>query len=266
MLLEINNLHKNFGKFHALRGISLAVREGEIVSVLGPSGCGKSTLLQMVAGIDQPDQGEIIIGGKTVATSRMMIAPEHRDVNMVFQDYALWPHMSVFDNIRYGLRRRKVNMDIQRGKVRELVKMLRLDGLEDRLPPQLSGGQQQRVAIARALATEPKLLLMDEPLSNLDMRLRIDMRTEMGYLFKRLGVTVLHVTHDPHEAFLSSPDRLLIMRHGQIDRWTLRSVVTPSRQRNGPPLSWGQRTSCKRRCKERPMANGLQPSQVSESC
>lgn len=123
-------------------------------------------------------------------------------------------------------------MDIQRGKVRELVKMLRLDGLEDRLPPQLSGGQQQRVAIARALATEPKLLLMDEPLSNLDMRLRIDMRTEMGYLFKRLGVTVLHVTHDPHEAF-SLADRLLIMRSGQIDQ-----LDTPQRCYAEPATKW----------------------------
>lgn len=232
MLLNVDHLHKSFGHFHALRGVSFGVREGEVVSVLGPSGCGKSTLLQLVAGMQAPDQGEIQIGGDVVATAKRQVAPEKRGINMVFQDYALWPHMTVLDNIRYGLKRRKLAADLQKRRVQALLEMLRLPGLEHRLPPQLSGGQQQRVAIARALATEPKLLLMDEPLSNLDMRLRIDMRTEMGYLFRRLGITVLHVTHDPGEAFALA-DRLLIMRAGQIDQFD-----TPQNCYSQPATRW----------------------------
>ncbi|MCQ4087309.1 ABC transporter ATP-binding protein [Saccharibacillus sp. JS10] len=218
LLLDIKNVQKHYGKFQALKGVSLDLREGEIISVLGPSGCGKSTLLQLVAGLAKPDGGEIVLSGQRIASASSMVPPEKRGVNMVFQDYALWPHMSVFDNIAYGLKQKKMNRGAIRDKVGEAVDLLRLNGLEDRLPPQLSGGQQQRVAIARAIVTEPRLMLLDEPLSNLDMRLRIEMRTEMAVLFRRLGISVFHVTHDPEEAFAMA-DRLLIMREGEVDQF-----------------------------------------------
>ena len=218
LLLDIRDVKKHYGKFQALKGVSLDLREGEIISVLGPSGCGKSTLLQLVAGLAKPDGGEILLSGRRIASASGMVPPEKRGVNMVFQDYALWPHMSVFDNIAYGLKQKKMDRAAIRAKVEEALDLLRLNGLQDRLPPQLSGGQQQRVAIARAIVTEPRLMLLDEPLSNLDMRLRIEMRTEMAVLFRRLGISVFHVTHDPEEAFAMA-DRLLIMREGAIDQF-----------------------------------------------
>lgn len=231
-LLSVRSLSRNYGNFQALKGISFDMRPGEIISVLGPSGCGKSTLLQLVAGLLQPDGGELLLNGAVIGSSRTMLAPEKRGVNMVFQDYALWPHLSVFDNIAYGLRRQKMSRpDIDR-TVGELLEMLRLGGLEKRLPPELSGGQQQRVAIARALATRPQLLLLDEPLSNLDMRLRVEMRTEMAELFRKLGTSVFHVTHDPEEAFAMA-DRLLIMRAGRIDQ-----IGTPEECYRRPASKW----------------------------
>jgi ABC-type Fe3+/spermidine/putrescine transport system ATPase subunit len=217
-ILEVERLGKSYGGSHiALRDINFSVKQGEIISVLGPSGCGKSTLLQLIAGLQQPDEGEIRLRGTTVATVSRLVPPEKRGINMVFQDYALWPHMTIYDNIAYGLRRKKLPAASIREQIAELVALLHLEGLEDRLPPQLSGGQQQRVAIARALATKPDLLLLDEPLSNLDMRLRIEMRSEMAYLFRQLGTTVFHVTHDPDEAFAMA-DRLMIMRAGAVDQ------------------------------------------------
>ncbi|MBB6674381.1 ABC transporter ATP-binding protein [Cohnella nanjingensis] len=216
-ILEVERLGKSYGGQTALREVSFAVHPGEIISVLGPSGCGKSTLLQLIAGLAQPDAGEIRLRGATVASVSRLVPPEKRRINMVFQDYALWPHMNVYENIAYGLRRQRTPNAAIQAKIGELVQLLRLQGLEERLPPQLSGGQQQRVAIARALATQPDLLLLDEPLSNLDMRLRIEMRTEMAYLFRQLGTTVFHVTHDPDEAFAMA-DRLVIMRTGAIDQ------------------------------------------------
>lgn len=229
-LLEIRGLTKSYGSFHALNKVSFEMREGEIISVLGPSGCGKSTLLQLVAGLASPDGGEISLRGETIASVNTMVPPEKRNVNMVFQDYALWPHMNVFDNIAYGLR--KMTRSEKQARVTELLKLLHLEGLEQRLPPQLSGGQQQRVAIARTLATRPRLLLLDEPLSNLDMRLRIEMRTEMAYLFRQLGTSVFHVTHDPEEAF-SMADRLLILRSGAIDQ-----MGTPEECFSRPASPW----------------------------
>ncbi|TYP78110.1 ABC transporter ATP-binding protein [Paenibacillus methanolicus] len=216
-ILEAVGLGKRYGKQAALQGVGFEVYAGEIISVLGPSGCGKSTLLQLIAGLAQPDEGELRMRGAVIANASRSVPPEKRGMNMVFQDYALWPHMTVFDNIAYGLRRQKKAEAAIRAEIAELVRLLHLQGLEDRLPPQLSGGQQQRVAIARALATKPDLLLLDEPLSNLDMRLRIEMRAEMAYLFRRLGTTVFHVTHDPDEAF-SMADRIIIMRAGGIDQ------------------------------------------------
>lgn len=216
-ILEVRELRKSYGAQAVLRGIGFSVAGGEIISVLGPSGCGKSTLLQLIAGLQQPDGGEIRLRGNAVSSPSMLVPPEKRRMNMVFQDYALWPHMSVYENVAYGLKRKKTTAPAIRDKVGELLSLLRLDGFGERLPAQLSGGQQQRVAIARALATEPDLLLLDEPLSNLDMKLRIEMRTEMAYLFRKLGTTVFHVTHDPEEAFAMA-DRLIIMRNGAIDQ------------------------------------------------
>lgn len=216
-LLRVSNLQKSYGSYRALRGISFDMSKGEIISVLGPSGCGKSTLLSLVAGLAQPDEGSIHLNGEMIASRNMLLPPEKRGINMVFQDYALWPHMNVADNIGYGLKRMKLDHGESNSRTQELLSLLRLEGLEKRLPPQLSGGQQQRVAIARALATRPQLMLLDEPLSNLDMRLRVEMRTEMAYLFRRLGISVFHVTHDPEEAF-SMADRLLIMREGAVDQ------------------------------------------------
>lgn len=216
-ILEVRGVEKSFAGYKALQDVHFTVASGEIISVLGPSGCGKSTLLQLIAGLQQPDKGEILLRGERVASAATLLPPEKRNINMVFQDYALWPHMTVFDNIAYGLRRKKTPAGAMKEKVAELVHLLHLTGLEDRLPPQLSGGQQQRVAIARSLATQPDLILLDEPLSNLDMRLRVEMRTEMAYLFRRLGTTVFHVTHDPDEAFAMA-DRLIIMRAGAIDQ------------------------------------------------
>ncbi|MEK0313799.1 ABC transporter ATP-binding protein [Cohnella sp. 56] len=216
-ILEIRQLHKSYAGQPALRGIDFSVSRGQIISVLGPSGCGKSTLLQLIAGLQQPDGGEIRLRGEAVSTATRLVPPEKRGINMVFQDYALWPHMNVFENIAYGLKRKRTSAADIRTKVEELLRLLHLTPLADRLPAQLSGGQQQRVAMARALATQPDLLLLDEPMSNLDMRLRIEMRTELSYLLRRLGTTVFHVTHDPEEAFAMA-DRLVIMRSGGIDQ------------------------------------------------
>lgn len=216
-ILEIRQLHKSYGGQPALRGIDFSVSRGQIISVLGPSGCGKSTLLQLIAGLQQPDGGEVRLRGEAVSTASKLVPPEKRGINMVFQDYALWPHMSVYDNISYGLKRKKAASADIRAKVEELLRLLHLEPFQGRLPAQLSGGQQQRVAIARALATQPDLLLLDEPMSNLDMRLRIEMRTELSYLLRKLGTTVFHVTHDPEEAFAMA-DRLVIMRSGGIDQ------------------------------------------------
>ncbi|OMF87601.1 ABC transporter ATP-binding protein [Paenibacillus sp. FSL R7-0273] len=216
-LLEIRNLQKSYGGFQALGGINLELQEGEIISVLGPSGCGKSTLLQLVAGLSQPDGGEILLHGQAIASASRMTPPEKRGINMVFQDYALWPHMNVYDNVAYGLKQKRLSAQAIKQKVEEAMTLLQLEGFERRLPPQLSGGQQQRVAIARALVTEPRLMLLDEPLSNLDMRLRVEMRTEMSVLFRRLKMSVFHVTHDPEEAFAMA-DKLLLMRSGAVDQ------------------------------------------------
>ncbi|WNS46681.1 ABC transporter ATP-binding protein [Paenibacillus sp. MMS20-IR301] len=217
-LLEISNLQKSYGDYQALSSLNLAMQEGEIISVLGPSGCGKSTLLQLVAGLSRPDGGEIRLHGKSIATASKMLPPEKRGINMVFQDYALWPHMNVFDNVAYGLKEKRLPAQQIKDKVAGALALLQLEGFERRLPPQLSGGQQQRVAIARALVTEPRLMLLDEPLSNLDMRLRVEMRTEMSVLFRRLKMSVFHVTHDPEEAFAMA-DKLLLMRSGAIDQF-----------------------------------------------
>ena len=216
-ILEIDNVKKKYGKTQVLNGISLKVEEGEIISVLGPSGCGKSTLLRIIAGILPLDGGSVRIRGQEVSGPHHNLPAEKRGINMVFQDFALWPHMKVEDNITYGLKIQKVDREETKRRVDEIVSLLHLDGLLNRYPAELSGGQQQRVAIARALVTKPSIVLLDEPLCNLDVQLRIEMRTEMSYLFHKLKTTVFHVTHDPSEAFAMA-DRIIIMNGGKIDQ------------------------------------------------
>ena len=216
-ILEIENIKKKYGKTQVLNGISLKVEEGEIISVLGPSGCGKSTLLRIIAGILPLDEGVVRIRGQEVSGAHHSLPPEKRGINMVFQDFALWPHMKVEDNITYGLKIQKIAKEECRRRVDEMVGLLHLGGLLNRYPAELSGGQQQRVAIARALVTKPSIVLLDEPLCNLDIQLRIEMRTEMSYLFHKLKTTVFHVTHDPSEAFAMA-DRIIIMNRGKIDQ------------------------------------------------
>ncbi|MGH7929857.1 MAG: ABC transporter ATP-binding protein, partial [Candidatus Binatia bacterium] len=199
--------------------IDLEVREGEFCVLLGPSGCGKTTTLRCVAGLERPDGGEIEIGGKLVnAPARKVFqAAEKRELGMVFQSYAIWPHMNVFQNVAFPLtqgRKRYTKTQVMEN-VRNALKRVQLDGLEERPATDLSGGQQQRVAMARAMVTEPKILLMDEPLSNLDARLREQMRVELKKITKSIGVTTLYVTHDQAEA-LSLGDKVCVMNHGEI--------------------------------------------------
>ena len=231
-LLRIQGLKKRFGKTEVLKGVDFSVHPREIISVLGPSGCGKSTLLNIIAGLLAPDEGSVEVNGEVLSKPGYVLQPERRRMNMVFQDFALWPHLTAYENIVYGLRRRgwagflrtKKGGETRRhseteikAKAEELLELLHLQGYERRYPAELSGGQQQRVAIARALITEPEILLMDEPLCNLDVQLRVEMRTEMAFLFRRLGTTVFHVTHDPSEAFAMA-DRIIVMNQGRIDQ------------------------------------------------
>lgn len=216
-ILELRNVSKSYGKQKVLHPLSFCLKRGERICILGPSGCGKSTLLQIVAGLVRADGGEVEMEGRLVERDRTFVPPEKRPVNMVFQDYALWPHMSVRQNVEYGMKRRKMPPEAMRDRLERLQALLRLEGLLERLPAELSGGQQQRVGIARALATEPAILLMDEPLSNLDVKLRTDMRNELARLLGELSIAALYVTHDMMEAFTIA-DRILVLRDGQIDQ------------------------------------------------
>lgn len=215
--MELKDVKKNYGKKEILKGINLTVQEGEIISVLGPSGCGKSTLLNIIAGILPLNEGQVFVRGKEMSSPHKVVPIEQRDMNMVFQDFALWPHMKARDNIIYGLKVRKTDKAQMQEKLHEVETLLHLEGLLDQYPAELSGGQQQRVAIARALITNPSIILLDEPLCNLDVQLRIEMRTEMAQLFRQLKTTVFHVTHDPSEAFAMA-DRIIVMNKGVIDQ------------------------------------------------
>ena len=222
-MIRIKELRKSFlarhGTVRALQGIDLEIAEGEFCVLLGPSGCGKTTTLRCVAGLERPESGEIEIGGVTVSSPEagIYVATEKRDIGMVFQSYAIWPHMSVFQNVAFPLTdgHRRVARTLVQEKVRQALRLVRLDGLGDRPATDLSGGQQQRVAMARALVTEPKILLMDEPLSNLDARLREEMRVELKKITRSISVTTLYVTHDQAEA-LSLGDRVCVMNEGEI--------------------------------------------------
>jgi sn-glycerol 3-phosphate transport system ATP-binding protein len=207
--LEIHGLRKSFGSTQVLRQIDLSLIDGEMLVIVGASGCGKSTLLRLVAGLETPTEGRITIGGRDVTT----LDPSERDIAMVFQNYALYPHMSVFDNMAYGLRIRGLSRGEITRKVEEAAALLGLEALLARKPRQLSGGQRQRVAMGRAIVRDPKLFLFDEPLSNLDAKLRVQMRAEIRKLQRRLGVTSLYVTHDQVEA-MTLGDRLLILHEG----------------------------------------------------
>jgi sn-glycerol 3-phosphate transport system ATP-binding protein len=208
--LTLSSVRKSFGQTPVLHGIDLDVADGEMIVVVGASGCGKSTLLRIVAGLETPTSGSVRIDNRDVTA----LEPADRDIAMVFQNYALYPHMSVFDNMAYGLRIRRLPMAEIRRRVAEAAEMLEIGSLLDRKPRQLSGGQRQRVAMGRAIVREPKLFLFDEPLSNLDAKLRVQMRAEIRRLQKRLGVTSLFVTHDQVEA-MTLGDRLVVMNKGR---------------------------------------------------
>jgi ABC-type Fe3+/spermidine/putrescine transport system ATPase subunit len=212
--IEIRDLSKNFREVKALQGVSLLVESGEFVSFLGPSGCGKTTLLRIIAGLEIPTSGKIIIAGKDVERA----PPYARNIGLVFQNYALFPHKTVADNIGFGLRHRAALKAEQRKQgISEALALVRLGDYGNRKPSELSGGQQQRVALARAIVTRPEVLLLDEPLSNLDAKLREDMRFELKELHRTLGMTFVYVTHDRAEA-LSMSDRLVVMRDGRVDQ------------------------------------------------
>ena len=211
--LELRRLRKNFGPVEVVPGVDLDVAEHEFVVLVGPSGCGKSTILRMIAGLEEPTSGDIVIDG-TVVTQR---EPKDRDIAMVFQDYALYPHMTVAENMAFALRYRHVKRTDIRRRVIDVARMLEIEPLLQRTPRQLSGGQRQRVAMGRAIVRDPKLFLFDEPLSNLDAKLRVQMRTELRKLRLAVPTTTIYVTHDQVEA-MTLADRIVILNHGRIEQ------------------------------------------------
>ena len=213
--IRLSNLVKRFDRTEAVAGMSLTVESGQAVALLGPSGCGKTTTLKCIAGLEDPTAGEIHIGGQLVAGKNVSLPPEKRDIGMVFQSYALWPHMTVFGNVAYPLEVRGFARAEVRAKVQATLELVGLSGFDQRLPAQLSGGQQQRVAVARGIVARPKILLFDEPLSNLDAKLRAHMRGELKAILSQLGVTAVYVTHDRTEA-MAICDRIVLMNEGQI--------------------------------------------------
>lgn len=217
--IEVEDLVAHYGEVLAVKGISFRVGRGEHLTLLGPSGCGKTTTLRCIAGLETPTSGEIRIDGQVVFSSRKRInlPPEQRHLSMVFQSYAIWPHMSVFENVAYGLKLRKLPREQIERRVAEVLRMVRMEEFALRDASQLSGGQQQRIALARSLAFPPKALLMDEPLSNLDARLRAQMRGELQELQRQLNLTTIYVTHDQEEA-LALSHRIIVMRDGGIEQ------------------------------------------------
>ncbi|APV51880.1 ABC transporter ATP-binding protein [Betaproteobacteria bacterium GR16-43] len=222
--LELRDIRKEFGSFAALKGVSLAVHPGELICFLGPSGCGKTTLLRIVAGLETQSSGTVIQAGKDISR----LPPMKRDYGIVFQSYALFPNLSIAENVAYGLVNRKVPRAERDARVKELLALVGLPDSGAKFPSQLSGGQQQRIAIARAIATSPGLLLLDEPLSALDARVRVRLRGEIRALQQRLGITTILVTHDQEEA-LSMADRIVVMKEGEIEQ-----IGTPSEVYRSP--------------------------------
>jgi ABC-type Fe3+/spermidine/putrescine transport system ATPase subunit len=211
--VELRGVTKRFDDVVAVDSIELAVRHGEFLSLLGPSGCGKTTTLRLIAGFDRPDEGQILIAGEDV----VRLPPYRRAVNTVFQSYALFPHLNVLDNVAYGLKQRGLARGARRARAREALELVRLRELEARKPKQLSGGQQQRVALARALVMEPKVLLLDEPLGALDLKVRKQLQIELKRIQETVGITFVYVTHDQEEA-LAMSDRVAVMNEGRIEQ------------------------------------------------
>ena len=214
--VTLQALTKRYGDVAAVEDLALEVRPGELVALLGPSGCGKTTTLRLVAGFLKPEAGEIWVGERCLSSPAAVVPPERRRMAMIFQSYALWPHMTVAQNVAYGLRFKREMARAERARrVREMLAVVQLAGYEGRYPGELSGGQQQRVAVARALVVEPEILLLDEPLSNLDANLREEMRFEIRRLHEAFGITTLYVTHDQAEAMVIS-DRIAVLQHGRV--------------------------------------------------
>jgi ABC-type Fe3+/spermidine/putrescine transport system ATPase subunit len=215
--LALKNLGRKFGSFEAVKDLNLDIAQGEFVSLLGPSGCGKTTTLRMIAGFIDPTAGTIELDGKTLSAPSGSLPPEKRGMSMIFQSYAIWPNMTVFENVAFGLKLRKVtSADIKR-QVQAMLEVVRMGELADRYPSELSGGQQQRVALARAIVIKPAVLLLDEPLSNLDANLREEMRFEIRRMHDEFRITTVYVTHDQSEAMVTS-DRIAVMNKGRIEQ------------------------------------------------
>ena len=228
VVLELKDITKSFGETEVLKGISLSIEEGEFVTFLGSSGCGKTTILRIIAGLEYPDGGHVLIEGKDMEN----LGPEKRNVNMVFQNYALFPHMNVEQNIGYGLKIKGVAKEEIRRRVKEMLKLVQLEGFENRKPSAMSGGQRQRVAIARALINNPKVLLLDEPLGALDLQLRRQMQIELKHLQKELGITFIYITHDQEEA-INMSDRIVVLNGGYIEQ-----VGTPAEIYDEPKTAY----------------------------
>lgn len=215
IFIECYHLEKAYQNQAALRGVDLQVKEGEILALVGPSGCGKTTTLRLIAGFERPDRGEVWMEGKPLSRQDVFIPPEKRNIGVVFQDYALFPHLSVFENVAFGLR--KQSHSILRQRVEAMLELVGLSGMGGRMPHELSGGERQRVALARALAPQPKVLLLDEPFSSLDLDLRLKLREEVRSLLKQIRLTAVFVTHDQEEALFMG-DRLAVMNRGMVQQ------------------------------------------------
>lgn len=213
VILQLEELRKSFDGTEVLKEIDLDIHRGEFITLLGSSGCGKTTTLRMIAGLEQPDAGRILLEGQDITN----LEPNKRNVNTVFQNYALFPHMTVAENVGYGLKIRKVPREEIRRRVEEMLRLVQLDGYGKRMPDQLSGGQRQRVAIARAVVNEPKVLLLDEPLGALDLKLRRQMQLELKHIQQQLGITFIYITHDQEEA-INMSDRIAVMNQGVLEQ------------------------------------------------
>ncbi|AOB32221.1 ABC transporter [Bordetella sp. H567] len=215
--LELDGLTKRYGSLTVIKDVNLSVDKGKLVCLLGPSGCGKTTTLRLIAGFGKADGGEIRVGGRTISSAESTVPPEARNMSMIFQSYALWPHMTVFQNVAYGLKLRRLPAQDLASRVRTILASTQLGALEDRYPGELSGGQQQRVSLARALVIKPEILLLDEPLSNLDANLREEMRFEIRRLHDEFRYTTVYVTHDQAEA-MTTADIIVVMNEGRIEQ------------------------------------------------
>lgn len=228
IILQLKDIRKSFGESQVLDGVTLEIQAGEFVTLLGASGCGKTTTLRIIAGLEMPDAGQVVLEGRDITK----LEPNRRPVNMVFQNYALFPHMNVAENIGYGMKIKKVPKNIIAEKTEEMLRLVQLEGYGKRMPDKLSGGQRQRVAIARAVVNEPKVLLLDEPLGALDLKLRRQMQLELKRLQKQLGITFIYITHDQEEA-INMSDRIAVMNGGILEQ-----VGTPNEIYYHPETSY----------------------------